>query len=408
MVDSGIRGQWSRFLMSTYQTPAVEAEYGRSATLFDPRGRDFVDFLGGIAVASLGYGHPGVAAAVAEQAVRLTHASNLVATRPVVEVGAALVGKFRQACGGCGDARVFFCNSGTEANEAALKLARLTRRTRVLAAQHGFHGRTMGALSITGQPAKRDMFAPLPDGAEFFPYGDAGYLRALIEMDPQNTAAVIVEPIQGETGVVPAPGGFLAEVRRLCDEFGLLMILDEVQTGVGRTGDFFAFEHDGVVPDVVTLAKGLGAGLPIGAVLAHGRAAGLFHPGDHGTTFGGNPVSCAAAGVVLETIDAAFLAEVRARGEKLAAGLATLPGVVEVRGRGLMRAAVLDRGVAKHAVSAGVEHGVILNACGVDVLRFVPPLVITHSEVELGLERTRVALEAAYRGENERRCKRAR
>ncbi|WPF67111.1 MULTISPECIES: acetylornithine transaminase [unclassified Corynebacterium] len=379
---------WPTVLMGTYPTPVLEVVEGRGARLFDAQGRDYIDLLSGIAVASLGYGNEELARAVGEQALRLTHASNLVASRPVVEVGAALCSRFPAP-----DARVFFCNSGAEANEAALKLSRRTGRRRVLAAVNGFHGRTMGALALTGQPAKRAAFEPLPGGVEFFPYGDAEYLRTLVETNPAEVAAIFLEPIQGETGVIPAPAGFLSAVRDLCDEHGILMVLDEVQTGVGRTGEFFAFEHEGVIPDVVTLAKGLGAGLPIGACLAHGEAARLLGLGDHGTTFGGNPVACAAARVVLGTVDADFLARVRQAGERLRAGLEALPQVEYVRGRGLMLGAVLRSPVAAQAVRAGRDHGLILNAPSESVLRLVPPLVITDNEIDEALLRMGAVLD---------------
>ncbi|WP_018118572.1 acetylornithine transaminase [Corynebacterium mastitidis] len=373
---------WPGVLMGTYPTPAIEVVEGRGARLFDAQGNEYIDLLSGIAVASLGYGNQQVASAVGEQALRLTHSSNLVASRPAVEVARALCARFPSET-----ARVFLCNSGAEANEAALKLTRRTGRHRVLAAANGFHGRTMGALSLTGQPAKRAPFAPLPGGVEFYPYGDAAYLRTLVEMNPGEVAAIFLEPIQGETGVIPAPEGFLRAVRELCDEHGILMVLDEVQTGVGRTGDFFAFEREGVVPDVVTLAKGLGAGLPIGACLAHGRAASLLGVGDHGTTFGGNPVACAAAGVVLDTIDDGFLSQVRRSGARLRAGVEALPQVESVRGRGLMLGAVLRAPVAAQAVSAGIPGGLILNAPSEGVLRLVPPLVITEEEIDEAVRR---------------------
>lgn len=379
---------WPTVLMGTYPPPSIEVVEGRGARLIDAQGREHIDLLSGIAVASLGYGNEAVARAVGEQALRYTHTSNLLGSRPVVEVGAALCARFPAP-----DTRVFFCNSGAEANEAALKLSRRTGRRRVLAAVNGFHGRTMGALSLTGQPAKRAAFEPLPGGVEFFPYGDAAYLRTLVETNPNEVAAIFLEPIQGETGVIPAPEGFLRAVRDLCDEYGILMILDEVQTGVGRTGDFFAFEQEDVVPDVVTLAKGLGAGLPIGACLAHGKAASLLGLGDHGTTFGGNPVSCAAAKVVLDTIDADFLARVRRSGERLRAGMLALPQVESVRGRGLMLGAVLSAPVAAQAVRAGLRHGVILNAPAERVLRLVPPLVITDEEIDEALGRMAALLD---------------
>mgnify|MGYP002715096518 CR=1 FL=1 len=309
-------------------------------------------------------------------------------------VKVAVAGALRERVGD-ETARVFFCNSGAEANEAAFKLARLTGRRRILAAERGFHGRTMGSLALTGQPDKRAPFEPLPAGVEYFPYGDTEALRALVQHNPGNTAAIIVEPIQGETGVIPAPEGFLRAVRELCDEHGILMIVDEVQTGVGRTGDFFAFQHEGVVPDVITMAKGLGGGLPIGATIARGRAAQLFTPGSHGTTFGGNPVACAAARAVLGTIDEAFIAEVRRKGQLLCDAASRLPGVQEVRGRGLMVGVVLDAAVAKLVVKQGLERRVILNAPSDNVIRLTPPLVISDDEIAQAIERLAGAIEAA-------------
>ncbi|MFS0484288.1 acetylornithine transaminase [Corynebacterium striatum] len=349
--------QWNEAIANNYGAPPLGLVSGAGSTVVDEEGKSYIDMLAGIAVNSLGYGHPAVVQAVSQQVAKLAHVSNLFASDPVVEVAQKLKARV-----GDSDARVFFCNSGTEANEAAFKVARLTGKKRVLAAHHGFHGRTMGALAMTGQPGKRAPFEPLPAGVEFYPYGDIEYLRTLVEQDPANTAAIILEPIQGETGVIPAPDGFLVKVRQLCDEYELLLIVDEVQTGVGRTGDFFAFQSARILPDVITMAKGLGAGLPIGATIVRGAAKDLLTPGSHGTTFGGNPVVCAAANAVLDTIDAAFIAEVRNKGERLAERVAALPGVVEVRGRGLMLGVVLERPVAKQVVSAGFKHGVIVNA----------------------------------------------
>lgn len=403
---SNTRETWGHVLMNTYGTPAVTMVRGSGATLYDDNGNSYIDFLAGIAVNSLGYAHPKVVEAVSRQVGKLAHVSNLLASTPVVEAGAKLIEHF--AAGDedvASSARVFFCNSGAEANEAAFKLARKTGRRRILAANHGFHGRTMGALAMTGQPDKKEAFHPFPAGVEFYPYGDADYVRQLVEINPKDTAAIILEPIQGETGVIPAPEGFLAEVRSLCDEHGILMIADEVQTGAGRTGKFFAWQHEGVRPDVVTMAKGLGAGLPIGACLAWGEAAQLFVPGDHGTTFGGNPVSCAAAGVVLDTLTPDFLTTVEKRGQLLRSSLEALPQVEFVRGRGLMLAAVLKEPIAKQAVAQGLtlatphaqgatgtaeacgaKGGVVLNATGANVLRFVPPLVITEKEITRGVK----------------------
>ncbi|WP_070975975.1 acetylornithine transaminase [Corynebacterium sp. MC3] len=382
--------RWAGALLDNYPVPPVELVEGSGSTVTDADGKQYIDMLAGIAVNALGHAHPAVVEAVTNQLSTLGHVSNLFGSAPVVKVAEAL----REHVGD-DTARVYFGNSGTEANEAAFKLARLTGRRRILAAQHGFHGRTMGALAMTGQPDKQKPFEPLPAGVEFYPYGDIDALTALVEQDPSDTAAIILEPIQGETGVIPAPEGFLTQVRELCDKHGILFITDEVQTGVGRTGDFFAFQHEGVLPDVITMAKGLGAGLPIGATIARGEAAKLFTPGSHGTTFGGNPVSCAAATAVLATIDDAFLAEVRRKGQVLYDATLAIPGVKEVRGRGLMLGLVLEQPVAKRVVTLGLEQGVILNAPADDVIRLTPPLVISDEEIAQAVERLAATIAGA-------------
>ena len=387
---SEFSSRWTSALLNTYPTPPVELVSGEGATVTDADGNTYIDMLAGIAVNALGHAHPAIVDAVSAQVARLGHVSNLFGSQPVVEVAEAL-----RARVGDDTARVFFCNSGAEANEAAFKLARLTGRRRILAAERGFHGRTMGSLALTGQPDKRAPFEPMPAGVEFFTYGDIEALEALVQQDPGNTAAIILEPIQGETGVIPAPEGFLTKVRELCDAHGILFITDEVQTGVGRTGDFFAFQHEGVLPDVITMAKGLGGGLPIGATIARGRAATLFTPGSHGTTFGGNPVACAAAKAVLGVVDEAFLAEVRRKGQLLIDAASQVPGVAQVRGRGLMLGVVLDEAVAKLVVKHGLEEGLILNAPGENVIRLTPPLVITDDEIAEAMKRLARAIDAA-------------
>lgn len=380
--------QWNQSLMNNYGTPPAGLVSGKGAIVVDESGHELIDMLAGIAVNSLGHAHPQVIAAVSDQLSTLGHVSNLFASRPVIDAAAKLKARV-----GDESARVLFCNSGTEANEAAFKLARLTGRTRILAAQHGFHGRTMGALAMTGQPGKRRAFEPMPVGVEFYPYGDVDYLRTLVEMNPSDTAAIILEPIQGETGVIPAPEGFLQAVRQLCDDYGILMITDEVQTGVGRTGTFYAFEHSGVVPDVITMAKGLAAGIPIGACIARGAAAELFTPGSHGTTFGGNPIACAAANVVLDIVDESFLAEVRIKGERLKEKLSSCAHIMQIRGRGLMLGVVLKKPVAKDMVREGLGRGLILNAPSDTVLRLTPPLVITKEQLDEAAARITALLE---------------
>ena len=380
--------RWGQVLSNTYGTPPVAIVSGKGATVTDEDGKEYIDMLAGIAVNSLGYAHPAIVEAVSTQVATGGLVSTLFARKPVVEAAGKLLEKV-----GDSDARVFFSNSGAEANEAAFKLARLTGRRRILAAHHGFHGRTMGSLAMTGQPAKRKAFEPFPGGVEFYTYGDIDYLTTLVEQNPEDTSAIILEPIQGETGVIPAPDGFLSAVRELCTKHGILMIVDEVQTGVGRTGDFFAFQHENVLPDVITMAKGLGAGMPIGATIARGQAKDLFTPGSHGTTFGGNPVSCAAAATVLELVDAPFLADVSRKGEWLRTELAQSPAVQSVRGRGLMLGVVLNKSVAKDVVAAGLQHGLILNAPSSEVVRLTPPLVITDEELAQAVERLHKVLE---------------
>ena len=367
--------------MQNYLTPNFSfapmiPERALGSRVWDTEGREYIDLSGGIAVNALGHCHPDLVAALAEQSQKLWHISNIYTTKPAQELAQKLVEHTFAD-------KVFFCNSGSEANEAAFKIARATGRSRILAAEHGFHGRTMGALALTGQPDKRKKFEPMPAGVEYYTYGD---IESFPPLD-DDVAAIFLEPIQGETGVVPAPDGFLAQVRRLCDEHGILMICDEVQTGVGRTGEFFAFQHDNVRPDVVTMAKGLGGGLPMGACIAAGKAAKLFQPGDHGCTFGGNPVTCAAARVVLDVVDKQFLAEVTRKGELLRQELLKLPQVESVRGRGLMLGVVLREPVAKQAVAEAPNYGILMNAPQPDVVRLTPPLIISDDQITQAVAR---------------------
>lgn len=386
---------WPEVIMDTYGTPALSLTHGEGSKVYDVNGKEYIDLLAGIAVNALGHAHPDIVAAVSSQVAKLGHVSNLFVHQPVVEVASELIKRFSgEDKALAANTRVFFCNSGAEANEAAFKIARLTGKHRILAAVHGFHGRTMGSLALTGQPDKQKPFAPLPSGVEYYPYGDIDYLKKLVEANPTDVAAIFLEPIQGETGVVPAPEGFLTAVRELCDEHDILFVCDEVQTGIGRTGDFFAHQHEGVLPDVVTMAKGLGGGLPIGATLATGKAATLMTPGKHGTTFGGNPVACAAAKAVLSNVDKQFIADVKAKGEKFANQLEKLPGVDHVRGRGLMLGVVLEQPVAKKANARAAEFGLIINAPSDTVIRLTPPLVITEDEISESVKRIAKLLES--------------
>ncbi|MGV9827552.1 acetylornithine transaminase [Gordonia sp. NPDC003429] len=366
--------RWSSALMNNYGTPALALTAGEGAYVWDADGNRYLDLLGGIAVNALGHAHPAIVDAVSTQLQTLGHVSNLYISPPVVELAERLLDKFGRP------GRVFFCNSGTEANEAAFKLARRTGRRQIIAAEKAFHGRTMGALAMTGQPAKREPFEPMPPGVDFVPYGDVAALEAAVSGD---TAAVILEPILGEAGVVVPPADYLAHARRITAAHGALLILDEVQTGIARTGTFFAHHQAGVVPDVMTLAKGLGGGLPIGACIATGPAADLFTPGQHGTTFGGNPVSAAAALAVLTEIDSRDLvSHVAAVGKSIAAGIENLdhPAVSHVRGSGLLLGVVLTSPIAPAVEAAARAGGFLINAPAPDVLRLAPPLILTEEQ----------------------------
>jgi len=364
-------------VLPTYARPDVTIVRGEACRAWDDAGRAYLDFGGGIAVVALGHCHPAVTAAAHAQLDALWHASNLYWTEPMLRLAGLLSARL-------GGAQAFFCNSGTEANEAALKVARkATGRPRIVALEGGFHGRTMGALSATGQPAKWVGFGPLLPGVAFARPNDVESLRAAASPG-DDLALIILEPILGEGGVVPLEEGFVRTAAAIAAEAGALLCADEVQTGLGRTGTFFACEQLGVEPDLVTLAKGLANGLPIGALLVREGKAPAIGPGDHGSTFGGNPVACAAACAVVEAIDGELLANVVARGDQLAAGLRDLPGVREVRGRGLLAGAVLDRPAAP-VVDACRDRGLLVLTAGADVLRLLPPLVVAEAEVEEAL-----------------------
>jgi len=365
-------------LMATYPPPPVTFVRGKGTRLWDDAGREYLDFLSGLAVTSLGHAHPAVADAVCEAANTLLHVSNLYGTVPQREVAATL----DRLLGGGG--KVFFCNSGAEANECAIKLARRWGghgRYGVVSAYGSFHGRTLATLHATGQPAKHEMFQPLPEGFRHVAWQDVDALAAAI--DP-SVAAVLLEPVQGEGGVNPAGREYFAAVRELCDERGLLFMVDEVQTGLARTGRWWGFEHYGVRPDVVTMAKALGNGMPIGACWARDEVAGAFQPGDHATTFGGQPLAASAARAVLatmEAVDAPGLAA--ARGAYLTSRLEALPGVATVRGMGLLIAAELAQGLAAGPVaSAALESGLVVNAVTGSALRLAPPLLVSENEID--------------------------
>jgi len=385
--------RWRAVMMDNYGTPPVALASGDGAVVTDVDGKTYLDLLGGIAVNVLGHRHPAIREAVTAQLDTLGHVSNLYATEPGIALAEALVGHLGAP------ARVFFCNSGAEANEVAFKLTRLTGRTKVVAAEGSFHGRTMGALALTGQPGKRAPFEPLPGFVTHVPYGDADALAAAVD---DETAAVFLEPIMGEGGVVVPPAGYLAAAREITRRHGALLALDEVQTGVGRTGTFFAHSHDGVTPDIVTLAKGLAGGLPIGACLAVGSAAELMTPGMHGSTFGGNPVCAAAACAVLRVLtEENLMGNADALGKSLQHGIESLnhPLVDYVRGRGLLRGVVLTAPHAKAVETAARDAGFLVNAAAPDVVRLAPPLIITGEQVASFLAGLPAILDTASAGE---------
>jgi acetylornithine/N-succinyldiaminopimelate aminotransferase len=363
-------------LLPTYPETRVTFVEGDGMWLFDHAGKRYLDFAAGIAVVGLGHRHPAPLAAAHAQLDKLWHASNLYGTEPARVLAQRLSDRF-------GGAQSFFCNSGAEANEAALKYARkATGKPGVIALEQSFHGRTTGSLAVTGQPAKRAAFEPLLPGARFARPNDIESLHAAASDD---VGLILVEPVLGEGGVIPLEPEFLAAAAALAEKLGALLAFDEVQTGMGRTGSFFAFEQLGVRPQLVTLAKSLANGLPIGCLLVADDAAGVFQPGDHGSTFGGNPVICATAVAVCDAIDDALLEKVRANGERLRAGLATLPGVVEVRGAGLLVGAELD-GPVQALLDAALDAGLVCLSSGPNVLRLVPPLVATSADVDRALE----------------------
>ncbi|MGW6538693.1 acetylornithine transaminase [Streptomyces sp. NPDC055051] len=389
--------RWRAAMMDTYGTPPLALVRGEGSTVWDESGRAYTDFTGGIAVNALGHAHPAFVAAVHDQAARLGHVSNLFVSEPPV----ALAERLLELLGGGPDrgGRVFFANSGTEAVEAAFKIARRTGRPHLVAAEGGFHGRTMGALALTGQPAKRAPFLPLPGEVTHVPFGDVAALRAAVT---ERTAALVLEPVQGEGGVLPAPEGYLRAAREITRATGSLLVLDEVQTGIGRTGRWFAHQADpGVDPDVVVLAKGLGGGLPIGATVAFGPAAGLLTPGQHGSTFGGNPLACAAGLAVLDTIEKeGLLPRVARVGARLRRGVEALghPLVREVRGAGLLLGVVLTEPVAARFRRAAQEAGFLVNAAGPAVVRLAPALTLEEERADALLSTLPRILDASADG----------
>ena len=388
---SSYQERYAASLMNTFGPPSLVLVRGEGAHVWDADGKEYVDLLGGIAVNALGHGHPALVEAVTTQLQTLGHVSNFFTSAPQVELAERLLDLLGVGAGG---GKVFFTNSGTEANEAAFKLTRRTGRTHVVVAEGSFHGRTMGALALTSKAAYRTPFEPLPGDVTFVPYGDADALAAAVD---DETAAVLLEPIQGEAGVVVPPEGYLAAARAVADEHGALLWFDEVQSGMGRTGEWFAHLRTGVRPDLVTVAKGLGGGFPIGACIGVGAAGDLLQPGNHGTTFGGNPVACAAALAVIATIESEDLLEhVTVLGQKLRDGLAADPRVTEVRGEGLLIGLDLAAEVSAEVVAAARRAGFIVNAPTPGRIRLAPPLVLTTDDVNAFLAAWPAILDEAF------------
>jgi acetylornithine/N-succinyldiaminopimelate aminotransferase len=364
-------------LMPNYGVPPVALTHGQGCQVWDADGREYLDLIAGIAVSSLGHAHPALVGAVTKQVSAIAHTSNLFLHEPEIDLAERLLALLGA------DGRVFFCNSGTEANEAAFKLVRRQAgpdRPVIVAAENGFHGRTMGSLALTGKASIREPFAPFGVEVRFVPFGDAAALK---EATGPDCAAVFIEPCLGEGGVVPAPAGYLQAARDACDAAGALLVLDEIQSGIGRSGSWFAHQADGVRPDVLTLAKGLGGGLPIGACVGLGAAATALRKGDHGSTFGGNPVACAAALAVLDTIETdGLIAHAAAVGERLAAGIAAVshPLLGGARGRGLWLAAVLTQPAAGAVEAAARDAGFLVNAVQPDAVRLAPPLILSPAQ----------------------------
>jgi acetylornithine/N-succinyldiaminopimelate aminotransferase len=389
-----VKDRYQAVMMPNYGVPDLVLAKGEGCVVWDVDGNSYLDLVGGIAVSALGHNHPAIVAAVTGQVSKLAHISNLYAHEGQV----ALAERLLELAGVPG--KVFFANSGTEANEAALKLVRRIQgssRPVFVAAEHGFHGRSMGSLSLTGKTSIREAFSPFGVEVRFVPFGDQAALAAAVGPD---CAAVFIEPTLGEGGVVPAPGGYLAAVREVCDAAGALFVLDEIQSGIGRTGAWFAFQAEGVSPDVITLAKGLGGGLPIGACIGIGAAADGFMRGDHGSTFGGNPIACAAALAVLDVIEKdGLLDQVSKVGAKLADGLGSVehPLVTGARGTGLWQALVLAEPAAGKVEAAAQEAGFLVNAVQPDAVRIAPPLILTQEQADSFVDALPGILEEASR-----------
>ena len=374
MKNAQVSNTWKKVIQDNYGVPSIALVKGKGSEVYDVEGKKYLDLLGGIATNVLGHAHPAIVKAVTKQVGTLGHVSNFYAHPNVVELAQKLA-----SMTGDKSARVFFAQSGAEANEAAIKLSRRTGRYRIVAAQGAFHGRTMGALSMTGQPSKREPFLPLLKGIKHVPFGDIKAMRRAITT---KTAMVILEPIMGEAGVIVPPEDYLAQVRELCTQKGALLVIDAVQTGMGRTGDWFGYEYSGITPDVITLAKGLGGGLPLGAMIALGDAGQLFVAGDHGSTFGGNPITTAAALAVINVIEKdKLMPKVRKDQEFIMQRIAVIQGVSEVRGAGLLIGIQLDKPIASKIAREMLQQGVLVNAANDSTIRIAPALNISRIQL---------------------------
>jgi acetylornithine aminotransferase len=386
-----LQTRWQKTMQLNYGTPNLQLDHGKGLEVWDINGLKYLDFLGGIATSIMGHGNPKVVKAITEQSKKLSHVSNFYAHAPGMELAEQLI-----QMTGSDSARVFFCNSGAEANEAALKLSRLTGRTGLVAAKGAFHGRTMGALSLTGQPAKRNPFKPLIRNIKHVDYGD---IKALKRAVSKRTAMVILEPIMGEAGVVVPPSGYLKAAREICDSKGALLVIDAVQTGMGRTGSWFGYEDEGIRPDVITIAKGIGGGLPLGAMIALGKYAQLLQPGMHGTTFGGNPISCSAALAVIEQIRAGNHLQLnKVKGALIRNLISPIVGVKEVRGKGLLIGIVLESNEAKNVAEKLQQRGFLTNPASENVIRIAPAFIVTEPQILKFVSAFNAVCEEVYHG----------
>lgn len=388
---SDVADEWPKLMQNNYGTPTLHLTKGKGAEVWDVSGKKYLDLLGGIATNLLGHNHPKVTKAISSQASTLSHVSNFYSHQPGLDLAKELI-----EMTGDQSARVFFCNSGAEANEAALKLSRLTGRKKIVAAQGAFHGRTMGALSLTGQPSKRNPFKPLLKNIKHIPYGD---IQALKRSVNARTAMVILEPIMGEAGVVVPPSGYLKAAREICNQTGALLVIDAVQTGMGRTGTWFGFEDEGIKPDVITIAKGLGGGLPLAAMIGLGPAAKLFQPGAHGSTFGGNPICASAALAVIKEIkDKNYQTLNRVKGALIQNLISPIVGVESTRGKGLLIGIVVKENRAKAIADKLQQRGFLVNPAAENVIRIAPSYVISEPQIMKFVSAFNDVCEEVYRG----------